>query len=262
MTERGAAAAADGAAAGADWRSRAVERSLHDARERAEARSERFMAVAVELLTETGRTDFTLQELVRRAGLSLRAFYQHFSGKDELLLAVFEEAIRSYTDQVGRRLAAEPDPVRRLCAFIDDLYAIADPDVHGDRLLSQALTVFHLKLATVRPDDVQRALEPQVELTRQIVAAGVEAGVFRTDVDPGRLAMILTQTLVGVGHMNVLGTHVTGVQIEVEDLVAFCLAAVGADPAAAGPRSGRSRRRPPPPTPPSSPRPPPSRPPE
>ena len=36
-----------------------------------------------------------MQEVVERSGQSLRSFYQHFDGKHELLLALFEESVTS-----------------------------------------------------------------------------------------------------------------------------------------------------------------------
>src|ERR1700754_3850429 len=57
------------------------------------SRGDRFIKTAVAILGETGRTDFTVQEVVARSKTSLRAFYQHFSSKDELLLALFERTI-------------------------------------------------------------------------------------------------------------------------------------------------------------------------
>jgi AcrR family transcriptional regulator len=44
------------------------------------------------IITEKGNTDFTVQEVVDRSRQSLRSFYQHFDGKHELLLALFEDA--------------------------------------------------------------------------------------------------------------------------------------------------------------------------
>src|SRR5690242_17522451 len=85
------------AAAETSWRERAVERSLRSARAKAVSRSDRFIQTATELLSETGRTDFTVQELVERSKTSLRSFYQHFGSKDELLLALFEDIIRFAT---------------------------------------------------------------------------------------------------------------------------------------------------------------------
>src|SRR3954465_9962419 len=56
----------------------------------AEPRERRFMRSALAILGETGRTDFTVLEVVERSKTSLRSFYQHFSTKDELLLALID----------------------------------------------------------------------------------------------------------------------------------------------------------------------------
>ena len=56
-----------------------------------ESRTARFMKSALAILGETGRTDFTVLEVVERSKTSLRSFYQRFSTKDELLLALIAE---------------------------------------------------------------------------------------------------------------------------------------------------------------------------
>ncbi len=80
---------------------RAVSRSLNAARSRAEQRVQRFLDAAFELIDEKGTTEFTIQEVIDRSKQSLRGFYQYFDGKDELLLALFEETIREATDDLA-----------------------------------------------------------------------------------------------------------------------------------------------------------------
>jgi AcrR family transcriptional regulator len=210
----------------APWRTRAVERSLRDARARAATRSDRFLLAATELLSETGGTDFTVQELVLHAGLSLRAFYQHFASKDELVLALFEAAISSYVDTLRAKVAQVADPVDQLRLCVFDLYASAEAAVNTGTRLPHALALYHQRLAVTQPAEVARALGPQVQLVREIIERGVGSGSFRRDIEPGHLATILSQTLIAVGHMNVLGTHVTGVRVGAEDLWSFCWAGV------------------------------------
>ena len=77
-----------------EWRQRAVSRSLTAARSRAEQRIQRFLDAAFELIDEKGTTEFTIQEVIDRSKQSLRGFYQYFDGKDELILALFEETVR------------------------------------------------------------------------------------------------------------------------------------------------------------------------
>src|SRR5580700_6178597 len=97
----------------------AVARSLDSARVRSEGRVQRFLDAGFELLSsaESGR-DFTVQEVVDRSGQSLRSFYQYFAGKHELLLALFDEAIRSTADRLEEQLAKEHTPLDRLHRFV------------------------------------------------------------------------------------------------------------------------------------------------
>jgi AcrR family transcriptional regulator len=62
-----------------------------------ESRAGRFMRSALAILGETGRTDFTVLEVVERSKTSLRSFYQHFTTKDELLLALIDKIMAEST---------------------------------------------------------------------------------------------------------------------------------------------------------------------
>src|SRR6476619_8622726 len=99
------------------WRRRAVSRSLNAARSRAEQRVQRFLDAAFALIDEKGTTDFTIQEVIDRSKQSLRGFYQYFEGKDELLLALFEETVREATDDLRGVVESAADPVEGLRAF-------------------------------------------------------------------------------------------------------------------------------------------------
>src|SRR4249920_2157327 len=105
MTETAADASAEG---NSTWRELAVARSLDPARVRAEKRVQRFLDAALELMESAPDKEFTVQEVVERSGQSLRSFYQYFAGKHELLLALFEESVRSTAEHL-RECMAEAD---------------------------------------------------------------------------------------------------------------------------------------------------------
>ncbi len=80
------------------------------------ARSSRRRSIvdaARRLIAERGER-FTTQELVKEAGVALQTFYRLFAGKDQLLLAVFEDMIAEYCTQVEGAARDLPDPVDRL----------------------------------------------------------------------------------------------------------------------------------------------------
>src|SRR5947209_12446690 len=109
------------------WRERAVSRSLTAARSRAEERVQRFLEAAFALIDEKGTTDFTIQEVIDRSNQSLRGFYQYFTSKDELLLALFEETVRESVEDQRTVIASESDPLVRLRAFVIRLHEWCDP---------------------------------------------------------------------------------------------------------------------------------------
>src|SRR6476646_4547144 len=109
------------------WRERAVSRSLNAARSRAEVRVQRFLDAAFSLIDEKGTTEFTIQEVIDRSKQSLRGFYQYFDGKDELLLALFEETVREATDDLRTVVESESDPLACLRAFAIRLHEWCDP---------------------------------------------------------------------------------------------------------------------------------------
>ena len=110
----------------------AVARSLDSARLRSEGRVQRFLDAGFELLAraESGK-EFTVQEVVDRSGQSLRSFYQYFAGKHELLLALFDEAIRSTADRLEEQIALEDTPLERLHRFVVEYYRMCLPAPKG-----------------------------------------------------------------------------------------------------------------------------------
>src|SRR5580693_8721369 len=107
------------------WKQRAVERSTRAAKQRAEQRVQRFLDAAQAIIAEKGATDFTVQEVVDRSRQSLRSFYQHFDGKHELLLALFEDALRSATAQIAAAAAGHDDPATALKTAVQLLFELS-----------------------------------------------------------------------------------------------------------------------------------------
>lgn len=204
------------------WQQRALDRSLNAAREKSLARSSKFLASAIELLNETGRVDFTVQNVVERSQLSLRAFYQHFGGKDELVLAVFEELTGVFVESLAKSLDEIDDAFERLATYTRRFLERSHESRESG---GRALTIYLLHLALDRPDDYVRATAPQIELVESIIRHGVDAGVFRTDIPTGALAQLVNSTLVSFAQTDVFDMQ-TGAELTPEHVWAWCETAV------------------------------------
>ena len=166
----------------------AVARSLDSARLRSEGRVQRFLDAGFELLAraESGK-EFTVQEVVDRSGQSLRSFYQYFAGKHELLLALFDEAIRATAERLEEQIALEDNALDRLHRFVVEYYRMCLPAPKGRPSKNNPTPVmaeFCHQLLTSHQAEASRAFVPLVSLLENVLDEAAEAGVVR----PGLLA--------------------------------------------------------------------------
>jgi AcrR family transcriptional regulator len=179
-------------APGPAWKQRAVERSTRAAKLRAEQRVQRFLDAAQAIITENGSTDFTVQEVVDRSRQSLRSFYQHFDGKHELLLALFEDALRRATEQIRAAAAGRSDPLGRVKVAVGLLFELSRPDPAARRPL---FTDFAPQLLLSHPAEVRVAHAPLLDLLTELLGEAEAAGQLRAGIRPRRAAALTMQTV-------------------------------------------------------------------
>jgi len=204
------------------WQERTVEHSLKAARQQAISRGGLLIAAAVELLRTTGKADFTVLEVVERAGMSLRAFYQHFATKDDLLLALVEVTVDQHAAYARRKVDAATGAEAKLDALVRAMFGSQETDDPASR----GLVLFHWHLADSRSAEFAATIQPYADLVAGILAAGVADGTFRGDLPVPVMAGLIVHTLVSVLDMRVLGVHLRGDDATADDLVRWCRSAV------------------------------------
>ncbi len=205
------------------------------AQEKAE-RTRMIVAAAYELIDEGGLEDLTIRTVLKRTGLARRAFYEQFAGKDDLVLAVFEQAMRFAADMYREMVAPLADPVERLKAIILSIgHGAATPEEatsgEGSRMAA-ALSREHLRLAESRPDELHQALRPLMALIADQLAEGMAAGTIRQG-EPARLAVFIYNLVATTMHTELIAQEATGPAGERRDRLAdelweFCRRAVAA----------------------------------
>lgn len=217
------------------WRQRAVERSTRAAKLRAEQRVQRFLDAAQELIVDKGTTDFTVQEVVERSRQSLRSFYQHFGGKHELLLALFEDALSRSAGEIREAAAAGRDPLDRLRIAVDLLHRSSEPRPGAQ---SPLFTDFAIQLLVTHPDQVATAHLPLLGFFTELVEEAVAAGQA-TAPQPRRVASLIMQTAMFTARAPV-GAHPS--PISAEEVWAFCVGGITGVPAPAEPAAPPAKK--------------------
>ena len=185
-----------------------------------ESRATRFMKSALAILAETGRTDFTVLEVVERSKTSLRSFYQHFSTKDELLLALIDtimtESTKHWRDETDG--LDGPAALRRL---IDRITAPASSSKQDS--INRGLTYYNDHLAETRPSEYARVLSPLHQLIQDILNRGIADGVFGKGLDVATSSALILQTVLGAMRLRSLGVELNGVPIDGDHIYDFCV---------------------------------------
>jgi AcrR family transcriptional regulator len=198
----------------ATWREQAMDRVLSPARVRAEERLQSFFDAALDLMQTSHGTDFTVQEVVERSGQSLRSFYQYFDGKYALLLALFDDSVRTTTDELRELVATEADPLARLHRVAVEYYRLCVPASKGKRARKRsprALAEFSLQLLTEHPKEASQAFVPLLALFEELLDQAAVAGYVRPNLTHSRTAGVVLQALMFNAFASIIsGSSTTG----------------------------------------------------
>lgn len=215
------------------WRDRAVARSLDGARTRAEERVQRFLDATVELISENGGLDFTVQDVVARSNQSLRSFYQFFDGKQHLLLAVYEGSMQAASANLAESLASETDPLQRIRLFVTTLYkwSEADPleEPPAPHLAVRSMAGFILGLLFTDREQATSASAPLFELLLGLIEDANESGAITVPNTRRTSAIILQTTMFNAYSMIVHGDSEAH-QASAEEMWEFILGGIGGRP--------------------------------
>jgi AcrR family transcriptional regulator len=208
---------------GADWQRRVVGRSLDGARQRSIDRSTRFIRAAAKVLDRTQGETLTVQEVADEAGQSLRTLYQYFASKDDLLLAVHEEATRTFARMIRATIADLADPRSRLAGAI--IASGRLPAMHKSGV-DRGLSALRLQLTQADPALVARSQEPVTGLFRELIedlAASDDSITVPAEKATYLVSAVRTSFALSITLGNDYGVELP----DVIELAAFCLHGLG-----------------------------------
>jgi AcrR family transcriptional regulator len=168
---------------------------------RAEKRQQ-IIAATLRCVERDGFHKTTMAAVIKESGLSAGSVYTYFGGKKHIIRAIAEsglttisEAITSFVPDAGSDEVVLP-PERAIEAATQHLLDIAEElGVDLPRIALQTWA------EAARDPEVRELMAPEARRIRAAwrtyAEAAVEAGRFRGDADPERIAMVLTGLLPG-----------------------------------------------------------------
>ncbi|WP_167096833.1 TetR/AcrR family transcriptional regulator [Mycobacterium sp. DL592] len=194
----------------------AVGRALDERQREATEEVERILAAAVRVMQRVSPEAPRVSDIVAEAGVSNKAFYRYFAGKDDLMLAAMERGVALVVSYLEHQMAKEKRPQDKVARWIRGALAqVVDPDLTA---MSRALVIQFPgsdkgRLAQEEILDTLRALliEPISQLGRR---------------DPGRDADAVFNCTIGTMRRYVEASGQPG-RADIDHLVRFCLGGLG-----------------------------------
>lgn len=97
---------------------------------------ERLYEAMISSVNERGFVATTISDLVARAGVSRRSFYEHFENKEECLLATYDALIERLTARIAESFDPEADWTVQIDAFVRALFEASSDRPDAARLVS------------------------------------------------------------------------------------------------------------------------------
>ena len=145
---------------------------------------EAILNSAAQLIQRYGLKKFTIDEIAAELKISKKTIYQHYRSRDDIVRAYFEAAVSSDKSSVKSALAGNGDFAEKIHAifYSNHRYRLTVP------ILSEAKRFYPESWALV--EDLKRF---KVDATRELFRRGVDAGIFRPDINLGILSKMLEE---------------------------------------------------------------------
>ncbi|WP_157978607.1 MULTISPECIES: TetR/AcrR family transcriptional regulator [Nocardia] len=179
---------------------------------------EKLIRATQDVMLRKGRTEVPkVAEIVREAGVTNQAFYRHFRGRDDVIVATYEQGLLTLCSYLDHRVSKCSDAHDRIRAWIDGVLAQIE-----DSRLSELSAVILWNVGQVARDKSEIEPVGHQRILGVLDAVLADAGV----VDHERSAL-LVQTLVlsMTTRYHESGTIPTAA--DREHLLRFCLGGIG-----------------------------------
>jgi len=170
---------------------------------RSEETEKRIIRAALELFVRNGYHGTSINDIMKKVGLTKGALYAHFASKGELLLRIIEEFKVRYIDEMIRTVTEhEGSALEKL----HHTFSFSSRFAYEH----QNLCVFLTFLTTELKADVD--FEPSLKdvyrqyqkFIGQLIRQGIRQGLFKKDLDPDLAALSFMALHDGVLHQWVL----------------------------------------------------------
>jgi TetR/AcrR family fatty acid metabolism transcriptional regulator len=173
---------------------------------------EAILKAAVKVIGQAGYHNAPISKIAREAGVADGTVYLYFKNKEDILISILRETIGTIVDRIQEELKlAKGDASESLKRLITVYFEIfgGDPDL-------AMFTQVHLRQSNAEMrKQIGDIIRPYYQIIDQIIAMGIESGVFRENMD----RRIARRMIFGTMDETVTAWILTGAKYDLQSLI-------------------------------------------
>jgi AcrR family transcriptional regulator len=165
-----------------------------------------IIETALRLFVRRGYHGTSINDIMRKVGITKAGFYSHFDSKDQLLLRIIHEYESRYIDQLIRIVTGfEGDPVSKLHRAIsfNAEFALRNPELC--LFLDYLTSELNADVDFLPP--LKKVYDKYQSFIADIIAAGIQQGLVNKALNPDLTALIFIAVHHGLLHQWSLNRH-------------------------------------------------------
>jgi TetR/AcrR family acrAB operon transcriptional repressor len=157
-------------------------------KEEAEQTRKNLLNAALAIFSRKGFESTRLEDIAQAAGVTRGAIYHHFGGKEELFIALLDDASAISNKAIQQAVKEGGSLLQMLSRIIVYTFNLLEDDNRFRQVMALSISTTNLEELAKRK---YKEAEDLVENISQALTGGVDSGELRPDLDPKNAARAL-----------------------------------------------------------------------
>jgi AcrR family transcriptional regulator len=155
-------------------------------------RRDEILALAAKIFADKGYASTTVREIADSAGILSGSLYHHFPSKEAMLDEIMHGFLDDIVAQYRATVAAGGDPLEVLRALVREAFGSLGGNPAA---LAVMINEFNFLVQFPRFAYLREGAEETERLWTAVIEDGMQAGVFRSDIEPRMIYRFMRDTI-------------------------------------------------------------------
>ena len=170
------------------------------AKKKSELIRKAILDAAVKVVAQKGYYNAKTAEIAEEAGVAAGTIYNYFKNKDDLLISIFNEKLGEMIETLRSAMSGIEDVDSKIPLIVTSVMRL----FQTDRDLAELIVVELRQSAKFLTGSSMLKLLEFLELIEGVIVEGQSKGIYRTDVDPALIAVLLVGCMEAILNMWII----------------------------------------------------------